>query len=319
MSAPAEAHLQFAASLERAMRVFGLCLLLLAMAGAASAQELTPDQGLGPYRFGMSAVEARATAPSASWTSEPEGELTVLSGGPDVVIAGRMSAALVFRNDALTRLVLVGRTPGDCVGAVANLVESVEPLYGAFISMGPYVLEEGELTRTVRTSAGSEVRVLEREDGAVLASSARYGAVYALAQGRVETGAGGEHCRVTMTVGHNSEWPRSGEGPGPTWNDLDNAESLVAPHWVRRPTAENFAHVYPGDAIQRGLGGKAVLDCLVAEQGRLNCRVSHEEPSAEGFGRAALELAAYMRVQRGEDGTPALNRRVRVPIRFRIF
>jgi hypothetical protein len=28
------------------------------------------------------AVEARATAPSASWTSEPEGELTVLSGGP---------------------------------------------------------------------------------------------------------------------------------------------------------------------------------------------------------------------------------------------
>jgi hypothetical protein len=197
------------------------------------------------------------------------------------------------------------------------MVETLEPLYGAFISMGPHALERGRLTSAARTPLGSEIRTIEAEDGA-LVSSARYGAMYVVAQGRAEAASEGERCRVTVTFGPQSDWRRTDSGPGPAWAELDRAESLAAPAWTRRPASEDFTYDYAAEAPNRRIRRQAVLDCIVVGEGALNCRVAHEEPLDEDFGLAALQIAQEFRVERGADGTSALGRRVRIPIRFNV-
>jgi TonB family protein len=95
-------------------------------------------------------------------------------------------------------------------------------------------------------------------------------------------------------------------------------DSLPDPLWIARPNAQSFARYYPRDALESEIDGQAVLDCLVLEGGVLNCRVAHEAPAERGFGVAALMIAQDFRVERSVDGTPALGRRVRVPIRFNV-
>lgn len=42
----------------------------------------------------------------------------------------------------------------------------------------------------------------------------------------------------------------------------------------------------------RGVSGQAVLDCIVETTGQLSCVVESETPPAQGFGEAALAIAA---------------------------
>jgi hypothetical protein len=292
-------------------------LALLAFANPASAQQPPREDGLGPYRFSMSVQEARNTAPNAPWAHERQRDLEILTGGPEVEIGGRMSTALVFVDGALTRLALVGVSPSACSDAVSSMVETLEPLYGAFRSMGPHALERGRLKSATRTQLGSEIRVIEGEDGA-LVSSARYGAMYVVAQGRAEAAGGGERCRVTVTFGPQSDWRRTDSGPGPAWAELDSSESLAEPVWTRRPASEDFTYDDTAKPPDRRVRRRAVLDCIVVDGGALDCRVAQEEPLDDGFGMAALQIAREFRVERGADGTSALGRRVRIPIRFNV-
>jgi len=112
-------------------------------AATASAQDPAPEDGLGPYHFGMTSAAARATAPHASWSVEHRDDSEILSGGPNVAIGGRMNAALVFVDDSLRRLILVAVAPGDCADAVSAMVETLEPLYGRFASLSPPAIEPG--------------------------------------------------------------------------------------------------------------------------------------------------------------------------------
>lgn len=292
-------------------------LALLICTASASAQDSAPEDGLGPYRFGMSSAEARATAPNANWIVEHEDGREILTGGPNVALGGRMNAALVFVDDALRRLILVAAAPGDCVAAVTAMVETLEPLYGRFASLAPHALEEGRLTRVAQTEFGSEVRAREIEGQGATVASARYGAMYAVVQGRPEANAG-DRCRLTVTFGPPSDWVRSEPNAGPTWAQLDAAQSLPDPDWRRRPNGGSFVRVYPRNALERNVDGAAVLDCLVVEEGRLSCLVVHEQPTGWGFGAAALDIARDFRVDQSVDGTPALGRRVRIPIRFNV-
>ena len=116
--------------------------------------------------------------------------------------------------------------------------------------------------------------------------------MYIVVQGRAEA----ERCRLAMTFGPQSDWTRSDAGPGPTWAELDRAQSLPQPAWISHPDANSFARHYPDDALERGIGGEAILDCLVLENGVLHCRLIHETPvervrSLEPAGR----LAAWRR------------------------
>lgn len=66
--------------------------------------------------------------------------------------------------------------------------------------------------------------------------------------------------------------------------------AITEPVWLERP--RNLARFYPREAFMRGLNGRVVLDCLVETTGRLDCTIASETPEAQGFGTAALAIAA---------------------------
>lgn len=88
--------------------------------------------------------------------------------------------------------------------------------------------------------------------------------------------------------------------------------------WLKRPTAEDLAAVWPREAWQKGLGGKVILACQVSLQGALfDCQVGSETPEGAGFGRAALALAPQLLMKPAvRNGKPVVSQ-VQVPINFR--
>lgn len=82
--------------------------------------------------------------------------------------------------------------------------------------------------------------------------------------------------------------------------------------WAEQPSGRDFERRYPRRALQRGIGGRVMLDCHVQAEGRLGCSVQSEEPQGHGFGDAALRLA---REYQASPDHP-VGQRVRVPIIF---
>ena len=59
------------------------------------------------------------------------------------------------------------------------------------------------------------------------------------------------------------------------------------------PSPDPVLAFYPNAALQRGISGSATLNCARTEHGGFaNCRVEAERPNGEGFGHAAMALAA---------------------------
>ena len=111
----------------------------------------------------------------------------------------------------------------------------------------------------------------------------------------------------------------------PTASGGESAESppqrqhvISNPHWLRQPTGDDFADVYPQRALVVGRSGAVLIDCSVTASGDLTaCRVAEEAPTGWGFGAAALTLIKRFRlVPREEDGRPVGGAMVRIPIRF---
>jgi len=93
---------------------------------------------------------------------------------------------------------------------------------------------------------------------------------------------------------------------------------VTDPVWVKAPTFEAVERAYPETA--GGADGFAVAHCRVRDDGRLSaCRVASESPRKQGFGAAAVKLAADFRVQPGilaRAPSKAESVEVEVPIRF---
>ncbi|PLR27781.1 hypothetical protein SGCZBJ_05340 [Caulobacter zeae] len=64
------------------------------------------------------------------------------------------------------------------------------------------------------------------------------------------------------------------------------------PNWVRKPTGQDLAGVFPVAAVKAGKDGRAVIRCRVTTEGFLDrCAVLSESPAGLGFGHSALALA----------------------------
>ncbi len=74
---------------------------------------------------------------------------------------------------------------------------------------------------------------------------------------------------------------------------------------------------YPAAAQAQGIGGRAVVECLVGEDGRLACEVVEESPANMGFGAAALRMSQDWRVApAAADGTPTVGGKIRRTLAF---
>lgn len=88
--------------------------------------------------------------------------------------------------------------------------------------------------------------------------------------------------------------------------------------WLEQPTAAEIASLYPSEAARLGAHGRVVMDCIVAEDGRLDCAVVWEFPAGFGFGEASLNVVRRFRIApETADGTPTAGARVRRTIRWR--
>src|SRR5690349_6652360 len=108
------------------MRRALLAILVVAWTSVASAQTgSAPDNGLGPYHFGMTLAEAQATSQRATWrVAQQTGVGQVLTGGPSLRVgSATLTAAFVFNADALQLIALTGQTSSNCATSIRNLIE----------------------------------------------------------------------------------------------------------------------------------------------------------------------------------------------------
>lgn len=106
--------------------------------------------------------------------------------------------------------------------------------------------------------------------------------------------------------------------PGPPPNNF-TSPSHTGPTWLVRPTEENVARVYPSEALRRRLSGQVTLKCTVDTEGYLfDCEVGQETPAGAGFGNAALEITAYMRMKPATSNGVPTTSPIEIPINFAI-
>ncbi|MBY0563021.1 MAG: energy transducer TonB [Hyphomonadaceae bacterium] len=264
----------------------------------------------------MTIEEIRSTSDRADWAvHEVEDARQVLSGGPNLVLGGaRFGVSLVFEADRLVWIILSASGESACANTLPDMLVDLEPTFGAF-SSAPSPTERGRLVEISYTPGGSEIRRYEagalEETSSSTFHTSRRAAMFIQMTGEPDDDA--EICRIRMTF---SPEQATDAGQEVTLAEIDGAQSLVNPLWIERPDGRSFARHYPDQAMAGSIDGAATLDCLVAADGRLRCRITMESPLGAGFGAAALRIASHFRVLEDRSGASAIGKRVRIPIRF---
>lgn len=79
------------------------------------------------------------------------------------------------------------------------------------------------------------------------------------------------------------------------------------PDWLRKPDGREMANVFPKLAIDKRVGGNAIIHCQVTVEGFLEaCKVIREAPEGLGFGAAGLQLAPQFRMSQKIRGGHAV-------------
>lgn len=112
--------------------------------------------------------------------------------------------------------------------------------------------------------------------------------------------------------------PAAGTPPAPPRRDTTSVVDAMTPDWLRAPSAEDVRRYHPDLAARQGIGGRAVLDCVVGPRGEMaSCAVVSESPPGAGFGQAALKISKLYKVRLQVGPNPlAQGSHLRIPIRF---
>lgn len=87
----------------------------------------------------------------------------------------------------------------------------------------------------------------------------------------------------------------------PPYSLLENAGAGLLPgrYLTAEPREHDIRGLYPIEALEAGVSGKAVLDCFVAPAGLVHsCTVQSETPQGQGFADASLAAAYHYRFSR---------------------
>jgi hypothetical protein len=104
----------------------------------------------------------------------------------------------------------------------------------------------------------------------------------------------------------------------PSVEELAAAPLLEGATFIEQPDAQDYAAHYPRRALDNGIEGRVVLNCLVRDGGYLRCRVESEEPANMEFGLASLGVTRAFRVPEEISGEPTVGKRVRRTIVWRL-
>lgn len=75
----------------------------------------------------------------------------------------------------------------------------------------------------------------------------------------------------------------------------ERVRAVKPSEWRSRPTAEIAARYYPDRAQRMNVSGRAILDCRVTMEGKLeDCKVLLDLPADYRFGEQALKLTKFM-------------------------
>jgi hypothetical protein len=91
-------------------------------------------------------------------------------------------------------------------------------------------------------------------------------------------------------------------------------------YWRQVPTGSDFARVFPPNALEHHIEGRAMLYCQIQDDGHVRCALGEETPQGEGFGNAALALSTRFQLKEEALALPGLTpgERIQIPISFRI-
>ena len=97
-----------------------------------------------------------------------------------------------------------------------------------------------------------------------------------------------------------------------------NGQVLGTHEWIRKPTGEDVSRHFPAKALDKGVGGRVVLECKVkADRNVGGCKVVFESPPGFDFGEAAVKLSAGFRLKATPTGARSVvGGVVRIPLSF---
>ncbi len=72
---------------------------------------------------------------------------------------------------------------------------------------------------------------------------------------------------------------------------------ITMPKWLHTPSGTDMIDLFPPFEYKQQRNGKAMMDCAVADDGKLeNCRILQEDPPGHGYGAASLKLSKIYRM-----------------------
>ena len=67
---------------------------------------------------------------------------------------------------------------------------------------------------------------------------------------------------------------------------------ITKPKWIHSPSSSDMHDLFPPFEYKNQKNGKTMMDCAVAENGKLeNCRILQDEKPGRGYDKASLKLA----------------------------
>jgi TonB family protein len=102
--------------------------------------------------------------------------------------------------------------------------------------------------------------------------------------------------------------------PPPAVERVTEAQVDAVPYkaWLQ------LSELYPAQALQQGIEGRAAVQCDVAGRAFSNCKPIDESPTGQGFGRAAAEIAQSLHPNERFSADQRRAGHARLEIRFRV-
>jgi hypothetical protein len=105
----------------------------------------------------------------------------------------------------------------------------------------------------------------------------------------------------------------------PTSEQLAQAEIIGGLTWRSRPKPDDYVMVYPRDAWEHDVEATVPMDCLIKDDGHLNCAAGDDGLPQYNFEQAARYISTQYQLETGNwQGVAVAGRRLKINVSFRL-